>query len=304
MRKNKTRRGIVLSAVVLFGAVWIPEIRGNASAYLDQIEQETIEVDVQEDGSAILTYDLDWRVLDSTSEGALSWVKIGIPNEYAEELTALSDSIDEISYYGDGGDYVRLDLDRGYEEGEVVDLKFSIHQHCLYEENADEYLYEFTPGWFDDIPVDELTIRWEYDENTVSDMQKASEAAYQVVFRDLHPGEKVRVWVVYPKSDFLFQDEYEKSADSSSVWFVVFVVLVVVCGPAAYAFLLYARKNSGKPKDHYERNRGMGSVYVGSGRHHSHSSGCACACAGGGRAGCSRKNFFHMRMKKNRMPKR
>ena len=73
---------------------------GNASAYLDQIEQETIEVDVQEDGSAILTYDLDWRVLDSTSEGALSWVKIGIPNEYAEELTALSDSIDEISYYG------------------------------------------------------------------------------------------------------------------------------------------------------------------------------------------------------------
>ena len=52
MRKNKTKRGIVLSAVVLFGAVWIPEIRGNASAYLDQIEQETIEVDVQEDGSA------------------------------------------------------------------------------------------------------------------------------------------------------------------------------------------------------------------------------------------------------------
>ena len=50
MRKNKTKRGIVLSAVVLFGAVWIPEIRGNASAYLDQIEQETIEVDVQEDG--------------------------------------------------------------------------------------------------------------------------------------------------------------------------------------------------------------------------------------------------------------
>ena len=47
MRKNKTKRGIVLSAVVLFGAVWIPEIRGNASAYLDQIEQETIEVDVQ-----------------------------------------------------------------------------------------------------------------------------------------------------------------------------------------------------------------------------------------------------------------
>mgnify|MGYP000314370860 FL=1 len=93
-------------------------------------------MDVQEDGSAILTYDLDWRVLDSTSEGALSWVKIGIPNEYAEELTALSDSIDEISYYGDGGDYVRLDLDRGYEEGEVVDLKFSIHQHCLYEENS------------------------------------------------------------------------------------------------------------------------------------------------------------------------
>ena len=133
MRKSKKKWEIVLFAVLLFSAVGFPKIRGNASAYLDQIEQETIEVDVQDDGSAILTYDLDWKVLDSTSEGPLSWVKIGIPNEYVEDLTALSDSIDKISYYGNGGEYVRLDLDREYEAGEVVELEFSIHQHCLYE---------------------------------------------------------------------------------------------------------------------------------------------------------------------------
>ena len=47
----------------------------------------------------------------------VEWVKIGIPNEYVEDITPLSGSIDEISYYVDDGEYVRIDLDREYREG-------------------------------------------------------------------------------------------------------------------------------------------------------------------------------------------
>lgn len=326
MDKEKKKFGMIaLFVILLFSVCMLPEIRGNASAYLDQIEQETIEVEIQEDGSAVLTYDLDWKVLDSTSEGALTWVKIGIPNEYVEDLTALSDSIEEIGYYGSGGDYVRLDLDREYEAGEVVNLKFSIHQHCLYEENEESYLYEFTPGWFEEIPVDQLTIHWTYDEYTTSDMERInletedagnseagnSDVVYQSVFRGLHPGEKVKVRVIYPKPEFQFQDEYEENTGASSKVIVAIMIVLSVFGPGIYVLVLFFRRNSGKPKDHYERNRGMESVYMGSGsgRHHHRSGGCACACAcacasaGGGRAGCSRKNFFHIKIKRNRTRK-
>ena len=33
-----------------------------------------------EDGSLDITYDIEWKVLDSTTEGPLTWVQIGTPN--------------------------------------------------------------------------------------------------------------------------------------------------------------------------------------------------------------------------------
>lgn len=142
----------------------------SAAKPLDEIEKETIWIDVQSDGSMNITYEIDWRVLDSTTDGPLSWVKIGIPNEYVEEITPLSDSIDDISYYGSGGDYVRVDLDREYHAGETVKIRFSIHQHRMYEESGNGYNYRFMPGWFDNIAIRELLICWKYGEDTVSDM--------------------------------------------------------------------------------------------------------------------------------------
>lgn len=117
-----------------------------AAKPLDEIEKEIIRIDMQSDGSMNIMYEIDWKVLDSTSDGPLSWVKIGIPNKYVEELTPLSDSIDKIRYYDSGGEYVRLDLDRKYYEGETVKIKFSIHQHRMYEEVQGGYEYRFIPG--------------------------------------------------------------------------------------------------------------------------------------------------------------
>ena len=65
---------------------------------LDEIQDEKIYIETREDGSLDIRYDIKWRVLDSTSEGPLNWVKIGIPNAYVEDMQALSDSIEKISY--------------------------------------------------------------------------------------------------------------------------------------------------------------------------------------------------------------
>lgn len=109
--------------------------------------------------------------MDSSSEGPLEWVKIGIPNEYAQDFTALSASINKISYYGSGGDYVRLNLDRSYYAGEVVELDFKFRQHNMYEKKTSGFIasdsgeemrfYSFTPGWFDEIEVESLKIYWD-----------------------------------------------------------------------------------------------------------------------------------------------
>ena len=99
---------------------------------LDEIEEEIIYLKTREDGSLDIQYHIEWEVLDSTSEGPLNWVKIGIPNAYVEDMKALSDSIENIRYYGSDGDYVRLDLDRDYEAGEVVEsaIFLSISIEC------------------------------------------------------------------------------------------------------------------------------------------------------------------------------
>lgn len=293
----------------LIFSVFVQSISVMAAEPLDEIEQEVIWIEVQKDGSMYITYELNWKVLDSTSEGPLSWVKIGIPNEYVEELKALSGSIEKIQYYRSRGDYVRLDLNREYEAGETVKLKFSIHQHRMYEETSENYSYHFTPGWFDDISVKELKIYWAYDEGVSSDMEFISEEeGYLGAYYDLMPAERVHVSVSYPVSSYTFDDDYRKSA--VSVWRRILLVSAIICGvlgPVVCAVILYGRRNHEGIKDNYEKNRGLGSVYVRpgrGGRGHGCACACACACAGGGRAGCSRKEFFYVRMKKSRAHER
>ena len=79
------------------------------SEALDEIEDYEIKIKPASDGSLYMTYHIAWKVLDDESEGALTWVKIGIPNEYVEDVRPLSDSVKSAKYKSyDGGDYVRV----------------------------------------------------------------------------------------------------------------------------------------------------------------------------------------------------
>lgn len=296
MRKYGKLHFFLVLGILLF----IPHMKVSASGPLDEIEKETIWIDLESDGSMNITYEIYWKVLDSTSEGPLTWVKVGIPNEYVEDITALSDSIEKIRYYNDGGEYVRLDLEHEYEAGETVNMKFSVHQHRMYEKVSDGYKYSFTPGWFDDISVKELDIFWEYGGDTVSNMSfDDKEERYSAHYDNLRPAERVNVQVFYPEEYYQFNDDYKKSASLFYDYIKVVAAASGVIGIALYAVVLYARRNHRKIKDSYERNKGLGSVYVGSGHVRGRGGSgcacaCACACAGGGRAGCSRKDFLHI----------
>ena len=62
----------------------------------DQIEHFLITVDVQEDASLLMTYHIDWRVLDDQEYGPLEWVDIGVPNQNHTDVKALSSNISRI----------------------------------------------------------------------------------------------------------------------------------------------------------------------------------------------------------------
>ena len=102
---------------------------------LDEILSYTIWVNVNDDATLNMHYHIVWKVLDSTTDGPLTWVKIGIPNQHCSNIEAHSDCIKKIAYSGVGGSYIRIDLDREYKAGETVDLSFSFTQDYMYQMN-------------------------------------------------------------------------------------------------------------------------------------------------------------------------
>ena len=155
---NKRIFGFAVAIFLLTSLLTCPVVK--AAKPLDHIHDYEVTVDMRKDGSCDISYHIVWEVLDSESEGPLTWIEVGIANKYADEYKAISDNIDSIRYYSDGGDYVRLDLDKRYKAGETLVLDFSLHQKNLFTMEKDCANYKFTPGWFPDTPVDKVVVRW------------------------------------------------------------------------------------------------------------------------------------------------
>ena len=146
---------------------------------IDRIDYYEIKVDPREDGTLDMKYKIKWTVLDDDIEGPLSWVKIGIPNCYVNELKALTDNIDEIDYYSDEGSFIRIDFDKNYYEKETVVFEFSFHQERMYHLYEDSVYYHFVPGWFDEIRVGELKVLWN-DKNVIESNNNVVQDNYLV----------------------------------------------------------------------------------------------------------------------------
>lgn len=296
------------------------------AAPLDEIQNYIIHIIPEENGSLMMQFTLNWKVLDSETEGPLSWVRIGIPNRYADEIYPMTDRISNIRYDGENGDFVRIDLDREYEAGEIVPIMFSIHQSYMCSMDEDSYIYDYTPGWFDEIEVKNIRVYWAEENVAYADAPEQSEGWY--LWQDsLAPGERMHIEVRYDKSVFVENVETVDDMKKQERITAIIITTIIMIALAMIIIILVRSERRGTLTDEYESYRGFAgaenqvmigdedkipagvdengvvfSTVYGAGYHHGHGGGyhcacaCACACAGGGRAGCSRKDFYNTKL--------
>lgn len=280
--KKKTILIITSAAALLLLLVFaIPATSGNAPE--DEIKSYVVTVDMRQDGSMDIKYHLEWTVLDDTKNGALTWVQIGVPNSHADEIRRISDNIAAVSNLSGDGSMVRVDFDRAYFAGDTVSFDFSIHQPYMHDVNkkAGTCTYVFTPGWFDDIEVKSLKILWNRA-NVSESNATGMEGEYLVWETALKAGKKYTVKVVYPMDVFDLPAEKQIPYEG--------IIFLVLCAFAIIGVIV------DRLRGHYRGGFGGGRGHW----HHTHRScacagcacACACACAGGGRAGCSIKDFY------------
>ena len=313
------------------------DISGYDTDNLDEILYYVIYVRPDmTDGSLYITYDIRWLVLDS-GEDEVTWVKIGIPNKYTEDIEAVSDNIEKIKYISDSGDYVRIDFDDSYEEGQIIDFSFSIHAHQLYHETGSVRRYDFTPGWFDEIDVEYIEVRWDVSQVTgdieprCTDGNIKEDDGIVSFYGSLPARHKFKTTIDLPDKAFEDDDTYSeelKEDKTGDVLLGIFVVvfLALICGWPFIGYLIFYIKAFFWSVDAYQKGKmntfatensigdymrkyrkqhhieycqldnKVHSYYQSSGRGHHGGGGCACACAcacaGGGRAGCSTKDFY------------
>ena len=175
---------------------------------LDYIPDYFVTVDLREDGSADIVYDITWQVIDGDQTDYLSWVKIGLPNAYAEDLTPLTDTISDLQYTGDGGSYAKVVFARRYYSPEVaaqnggesrVRFAFSVHQNHLFTLNDDgTATFEFTPGWFDDLVVEHMQVRWRSGDGFVADNTSEEDGYLIWDFGPMGHGQSANIHVTVP----------------------------------------------------------------------------------------------------------
>ena len=199
---------LTLAALLCLALLAAPALA--ASGPTDEILDYEITADVLDDGTVFLTYHIDWKVLRDDI-GALEWITVGIPNsEYVRFAWYKDTPISDMNYSSDGGSSLRIDFDRAYYAGETVSIDFELEQDYMYQMNLFEdgkTAYVFTPGWFDEITVDQLTVRWNNADLASWSPDCLVKDGYNVWETSLAPGETFTVTLNYPNDARNFSEE-------------------------------------------------------------------------------------------------
>ena len=78
----------MLAVLLLFVAAALPAHADDGD--MDEITHYTVTVDTRADGSADITYELDWNVIGGSLDEPLTWVRIGLPNSHNDSLVNLT----------------------------------------------------------------------------------------------------------------------------------------------------------------------------------------------------------------------
>ena len=300
MKKIFTSFGCILIIFLLLTAIPLTSY-AKTSNPLDEIQSYEIKIDPRTDGTLDIHYTVVWRVLDDKSEGPLEWVKIGNPNDHVDEIVGISDNIDEIRSYAVGGDsYIRIDLDKKYYANEILTLEYTIHQSYMYIVEPDSHLlrYSFTAGWFPDINVKNIKVLWNAA-NVIEASTNRKENGYYIWEDSLNMDERYNVSIKYNADvfDYDLEQQYVEgsSMDAGDVILIIIVIIIAIIVIVGVISTLCDGYDGGYS------GGGRTSVFVHSSCASScacvSSCACACACAGGGRAGCTKKDFYNTKLK-------
>ena len=216
MYKNVSRLPRIFLAAVITVLLVLMTVSPAFAQSTDEILNFIIKVDVNDDATLNMTYHIDWKVLDEDQYGKLEWINLGVPNYHHENIEPASDTID---YIYDEGDHLEIYLDRAYGENEIVSLEFTMTQDNMYQIDkyvTGETVYSFTPAWFDDIDVDNLTILWNADRAGAWQPDCYSDNGY-LTFKTSYPY-KYTIEVVYPNDAFGFSEEHQEGSDGGDDW--------------------------------------------------------------------------------------
>ena len=205
-----------------------------------------------EDGSLSITATLDWKALEALDYG--EELKIGIPNGSIREETALTDNIERLDY---DNSYMYVYLNSGIKRNEVVHFSYSWVQEYMYTLSDNGGVsYDYTPGWFDDIRIDHMSVTWN-DPAGVSGNVSASgsggswqQSGQSWQADNLGYSAKLNVAAVYPNWptelywensaenynsgwddgwDDTYYDDYDDDADALLGLVVFIFIIIVIC---------------------------------------------------------------------------
>ncbi len=286
---------------------------------LDEIHEYSITINSNDDGTLNMLYYLKWEVLEE-GDGGVDFITVGVANRFVENIKGLTDNIKDIYYSSENGATIRIDLKETYHAGDIFEVKFSFRQERIFVINDNFIQYSFNPGWFNEIQVKKLVVLWA-SKNVLKNNADENILNYYKWETSLDYGETIDVNLLYDRSNFPNLNPKEDYSDQTiNPWLVLtifaimllIVTIIVIISKASGDKYQTCRGFSGNIRSHhfyfgryhgYRRSgkeivpqkvvNGGGTGVNGSGC----ACACACACAGGGRAGCSRKDFNnHLKM--------
>lgn len=304
--------GKIAGAVILAMAV-SAAIAWYCNSPLDCIRLYEVETAPREDGTLDITYHLQWKVLNDMREGPLREVRIGLANS---RCTLTGAGGDILTSYNPGGmdvqgpDYtiansfsegwlIIFQLNRDFHRGECADFWFTVNQRDMLCEEYGQVFYDFTPGWFSEIEVEKYRFTWKKSPHIRSSNEDRSEGDWLIWEGSLKENDHRTMKVYYDAQAFtgavpvkwkaanFYQDSNSKSrsgewvSSALQIFLVIILVMIRTLIPGGY------RHGRGYGGHHGGSGGGCACACAGC--------ACACACAGGGRAGCSRKDFTSSR---------
>ena len=199
---------VLLAAVCFTATAW---------ADYDYIEQYGVMVTPNtEDGSLLITVKLEWTPLEELPYG--QELKIGVPNGSIRDVAAQTDNIERLDF---DNSYMYVYLTQGYDKDETFSFAYSWVQEYMYQLDGSAVTYDYTPGWFDEARIGQMTLIWndpagltgDFTEGTVSGADSVTvQNGMTITASDLDYGYKMNIQVRY--TDWPTQLSEEYSADN------------------------------------------------------------------------------------------